>query len=44
MKILIPGGLGYIGSHMVEFLKDRNHEVVILDNLREMSGPLLDAR
>ena len=33
MKILIPGGLGYIGSHMVEFLKDRNHEVVILDNL-----------
>lgn len=32
MKILIPGGAGYIGSHMVKLLQERNHEVVVLDN------------
>jgi len=33
MKVLIVGGAGYIGSHMVKFLLDAGHEVVILDNL-----------
>lgn len=32
MKILIPGGAGYIGSHMVRLLQAHNHEVVVLDN------------
>lgn len=32
-KILVVGGAGYIGSHMVKLLLDRNYEVVILDNL-----------
>ena len=33
MKILVSGGLGYIGSHTVVELLEKNHEVVIIDNL-----------
>lgn len=33
MKILVVGGAGYIGSHMVKMLLQANHEVVTLDNL-----------
>lgn len=33
MKILVTGGLGYIGSHTVVALLEKGHEVVIIDNL-----------
>jgi len=33
VKILVVGGAGYIGSHMVKWLVRAGHEVVILDNL-----------
>lgn len=33
MKILICGGAGYIGSHMVKMLAGLGHEVVVFDNL-----------
>ncbi|MFV0255365.1 MAG: UDP-glucose 4-epimerase GalE [Erysipelotrichaceae bacterium] len=33
MKILVTGGLGYIGSHTVVELAHANHEIVIADNL-----------
>lgn len=33
MKILVCGGAGYIGSHMVRYLKSQGLEVVVLDNL-----------
>ena len=33
MKILVTGGAGYIGSHLVDKLVDENHEVTVLDNL-----------
>jgi UDP-glucose 4-epimerase len=33
MKILVVGGAGYIGSHMVKQLDISGHEVVTLDNL-----------
>ena len=33
MKILIVGGAGYIGSHMIKRFLQTDHEVVILDNL-----------
>ncbi|WP_343208615.1 UDP-glucose 4-epimerase GalE [Anaerolentibacter hominis] len=33
MKILVLGGAGYIGSHMVYELIDRGDEVVVIDNL-----------
>lgn len=32
MKILIPGGAGYIGSHMVRYAQEYDHEVVVLDD------------
>src|SRR6516165_10642921 len=33
MTILITGGAGYIGSHMVHALRDAGERVVVLDNL-----------
>lgn len=32
-KILVTGGAGFIGSHLVKRLVDDNHEVVVIDNL-----------
>ncbi len=33
MKILVTGGAGFIGSHVVDALIDEGHGVVIIDNL-----------
>ena len=33
MKYLITGGAGYIGSCVSQFLIDKGHQVIILDNL-----------
>jgi len=33
MKVLVVGGAGYIGSHMVLMLVEQGHEVVVLDDL-----------
>ena len=33
MKILVTGGAGFIGSHIVEYLVKRGDDVTILDNL-----------
>lgn len=33
MRILVTGGAGYIGSHMVATLLRANHHVVVVDNL-----------
>ncbi|HJM94531.1 MAG TPA: NAD-dependent epimerase/dehydratase family protein, partial [Candidatus Marinimicrobia bacterium] len=33
MKILVTGGAGYIGSHVVFEFIDRGHEVTIFDDL-----------
>ena len=32
MKLLIPGGAGYIGSHMTMYAQEAGHEVVVLDD------------
>lgn len=32
MKILVTGGCGFIGSHLVDELIDRQHEVVVVDD------------
>src|SRR3954447_8941175 len=33
MTVLVTGGAGYIGSHMVHALRDAGERVVVLDNL-----------
>ncbi|HIE14404.1 TPA: NAD-dependent epimerase/dehydratase family protein, partial [Candidatus Bathyarchaeota archaeon] len=33
MRILITGGAGFIGSHLCDFLLERGHEVICMDNL-----------
>jgi UDP-glucose 4-epimerase len=43
MKILITGGLGYIGSHTVTRLVDQGYEPIIVDNLDNSSRLVLDA-
>ncbi|MEM9092653.1 MAG: UDP-glucuronic acid decarboxylase family protein [Cyanobacteria bacterium P01_F01_bin.53] len=32
MRILVTGGAGFIGSHLIDRLMDANHEVICLDN------------
>ena len=32
-RILVTGGAGFIGSHLVEHLVSRGHEIVVLDDL-----------
>lgn len=48
MKALITGGAGFVGSHLTDYLIQRGHEVVVLDDLSTgqlsnlssvMSGP-----
>ncbi len=41
-KILVTGGLGYIGSHTVVELQNEGFEVVIIDNLSNTTIEVLD--
>ena len=34
-KTLVTGGAGFIGSHLVDYLINNNHEVIVLDNLSQ---------
>ena len=42
MKILVTGGLGYIGSHTVVELQQAGYEVIIIDNLSNSSVTVLE--
>ena len=42
MKILVTGGLGYIGSHTTVELLQAGYEVVIADNLSNTRAEVLD--
>lgn len=42
MKILVTGGLGYIGSHTVVELQAAGYEVIIVDNLSNTHIEVLD--
>ena len=41
MKVLVTGGLGFIGSHTVVELQNKGFEVVIIDNLSNSSESVL---
>ena len=42
-KILVTGGLGFIGSHTVVELQQAGYEVVIIDNLYNSKIEVLDS-
>lgn len=42
MKILVTGGLGFIGSHTVVALIEKGYEVLIIDNLSNSSISVLE--
>lgn len=49
MRALVTGGAGFIGSHLTDYLIERNHEVVVLDDLStgrlsNLSRSMLGAR
>ena len=44
MKILVTGGAGYIGSHIVLSLCDNGYEVIVLDDLSTGSQVAIDDR
>ena len=42
MKVLVTGGLGYIGSHTCVELLEGGYEVIIVDNLSNSKIEVLD--
>lgn len=42
MKIVVTGGIGFIGSHTVVELQNKNIEVIVIDNLSNSSIEVLD--
>lgn len=42
MKVLVTGGLGFIGSHTVVELQEQGFEVVIIDDLSNSSEKVID--
>ncbi len=44
MSILITGGAGYIGSHIVEQLIKKKNDIIILDNLETGHKKLINKK
>jgi UDP-glucose 4-epimerase len=40
MKILVTGGLGFVGSNLVDKLVDEGHDVMVLDNQSSISSSI----
>jgi dTDP-glucose 4,6-dehydratase len=42
MKTIVTGGAGFLGSHLCDFLLDKGHEVICIDNLVTGSAKNID--
>ena len=38
MRVLVTGGLGFVGSNLVDTLVDMGHNVTVIDNLSSESS------
>jgi len=43
-RVLVTGGLGFIGSHLVELMLSEGHKVVVMDNLSSESSSRANMR
>ena len=42
MKILVTGGLGFIGSHICLELLNHDHDLIVIDNLSNCQSDVYD--
>lgn len=42
LKVLITGGVGFIGSHLVKSMLDKGHDVFVLDSFTQFISPPVD--